>query len=66
VVVSSWFEPTSLVTMIYKPLLFAGGDWDLGALFRRATKRENPANPVNPVKKLNLNNLLNPVWKSYN
>ena len=27
----------------------AGGDWGLGALFRRATKRENPTNPVNPV-----------------
>jgi hypothetical protein len=27
----------------------AEGDWDLGALIRRATKKENPVNPVNPV-----------------
>lgn len=28
---------------------FAGGDWGLAALFRRAAKIENPINPVNPV-----------------
>jgi hypothetical protein len=27
----------------------AEGDCGLGALFRRATKKENPINPVNPV-----------------
>jgi hypothetical protein len=35
--------------MLYIPFLFAGGDWDLGALFWRAPKKENPINPVNPV-----------------
>ena len=28
---------------------FAGGDWGLAALFRRAAKKVNPNNPVNPV-----------------
>jgi hypothetical protein len=37
---SSRFKSIYLITMLYIPFLFAVGDWGLGALFRRATKKE--------------------------
>jgi hypothetical protein len=47
--VASRLKPTFLITSLYFSILFAGGDWCLGALIWRAAKRENPVNPVNPV-----------------
>jgi hypothetical protein len=47
--VSAGFKSNSLITLLWFPILFAGGDWCLSALVRRAPKRENPVNPVDPV-----------------
>jgi hypothetical protein len=59
--VSSGLRSTWLIPMLQIPFLFAGGDWGLGALIRRAAKRKKPVNPASPVKyEVHLNGV-NPV-----